>query len=88
MNPFRKKQIVSAVLEALAMAQGYPLANEVLRSYARDLVKPPVTDAEWKDVVDEMESKDYIAKVESKFDDELEQYTLTERGDALRKSQS
>ena len=70
------------------MADGYPLAVDVLRGYARDLVKPPVSDAEWQAVVDEMGSKDYIAKVESKFDEELEQYTLTERGDALRKSQS
>jgi hypothetical protein len=88
MNPFRKKQVMAAVLEALAMADGYPLAVEVLRSYVRDLVKPPVSDEEWRACVDEMAKREYIARVESKFDAELEQYTLTERGDALMKSQS
>jgi len=88
MNPFRKKQVVGAVLEALAMADGYPLAVDVVRSYVRDLVKPPVSDAEWRACVDEMARQGFIARVESKFDAELEQYTLTERGDALLKSQS
>ena len=87
MNPFRKKHVVAAVLEALAMADGYPLAEEVVRSYARDLVKPPVPDAEWADVLADMEQGKYITRVPSKFDDELVQYTLAERGDALRKSQ-
>lgn len=87
MNPFRKKQVVSAVLEALAMADGYPLAEEVVRSYARDLVKPPVNDEEWADVLADMEHGKFITRVPSKFDDELVQYTIAERGDALRKSQ-
>ena len=88
MNPFRKKQVVRAVLEALQMADGYPLAVEVIRSYASDLLKPPVTDAEWAASIQEMAEKSLIARVESKFDTELEQYTITERGDALLESQS
>lgn len=87
MNPFRKKQVMGAVLEALAMADGYPLAVDVVRAYVRDLVKPPVGDEEWRACVDEMDRQGFIARVESKFDAELEQYTLTERGDALMKSQ-
>jgi len=88
MNVFRKKQVVAAVLEALSMADGYPLAVEVLRSYVRDLVKPPVSDEEWRACVDEMAKNGFIARVDSKFDPDLEQYTITERGDALRQSQA
>ncbi len=88
MNPFRKKQVTGAVLEALKLAEGYPLAVEVMRTYARDLVKPPVTDVEWSTAITTMEKNSLIARVESKFDADLEQYTITERGDALLKSQS
>jgi hypothetical protein len=88
MNPFRKKHVVAAVLEALAMADGYPLAVDVVRSYVRDLVKPPVSDEEWRACVDELAKRELIAHVPSKFDPELEQYTITERGEALRQSQA
>jgi hypothetical protein len=87
MSAFRKKHVMSAVLEALAMADGYPLAADVMRSYARDLVKPPVTDEEWAAVLVEMENGKFITRVPSKFDDELVQFTIAERGEALRQSQ-
>jgi len=88
MNPFRKKQVVAAALDALALADGYPLAADVLRSYVRDLVKPPVTDDEWATLLPDLQGDNLIALVPCKFDKELVQYTLTERGDALIKSQA
>jgi hypothetical protein len=86
MDPFRKKKATTALLEALEMADGYPLADAVLRSYLRDLVKPPMTDAEWKDLIDDAVSHDLIVTVPSKLDDELVQYAITERGQAVKRN--
>jgi hypothetical protein len=85
MDPFRKKKATTALLEALEMADGYPLADSVVRSYLRDLVKPPMKDAEWKDLIDDALQHELIATVPSKLDDELVQYTITERGQAVKR---
>jgi hypothetical protein len=66
------------------MADGYPLADSVVRSYLQDLVKPPLKDAEWKDMVEDALKNKLIVTVPSKLDDELVQYTITERGQAVK----
>ena len=68
------------------MADGYPLADSVLRSYLRDLVKPPMKDAEWRDLTDDAIAHDLIVAVPSKLDDELVQYAITERGQAVKRN--
>jgi hypothetical protein len=86
MDPFRKKKATLALLEALEMADGYPLADAVLRTYLRDLVKPPMKDAEWKDLTNDAIANDLIVHVPSKLDDELVQYAITERGQAVKRN--
>jgi Cys-tRNA synthase (O-phospho-L-seryl-tRNA:Cys-tRNA synthase) len=83
MDPFRKKKARHALLEALEMADGYPLADSVLRSYLQDLVKPPLKDAEWKDLTADALKNDLIVQVPNKLDPEILQYTITERGQAV-----
>jgi hypothetical protein len=86
MDLFRKKKATAALLEALEMADGYPLADEVVRSYVKDLVKPPLKDAEWDTLVAAALDADLIAKVPSKLDADLTQYTITERGQAVKRN--
>jgi Cys-tRNA synthase (O-phospho-L-seryl-tRNA:Cys-tRNA synthase) len=83
MDPFRKKKARHALLEALEMADGYPLADSVLSSYLQDLVKPPIKDAEWKDLVANALNNELIVQVPNKLDPEIVQYTITERGQAV-----
>jgi hypothetical protein len=86
MDPFRKKKATTALLEALEMADGYPLADAVLRSYLGDLVKPPLGNSEWRDLIDDALCHKLISQVPSKLDDELVQYAITERGQAVKRN--
>ena len=83
---FRKKKATAAMLEALELADGYPLAADVLRGYLKDMVKPPLKDAEWTEITTEALAHDLIVKVPSKLDDDLVQYAITERGQAVRRN--
>jgi Cys-tRNA synthase (O-phospho-L-seryl-tRNA:Cys-tRNA synthase) len=83
---FRKKRATAAMLEALEMADGYPLAEDVLRGYLKDMVKPPIKDAEWKEITQEALAHDLMVRVPSKLDDDLVQFAITERGQALRRN--
>jgi hypothetical protein len=86
MEAFRKKRAMSALLDALEAADGYPVEDGVLRSYVSDLIKPPLRDAEWAGMTDEALKNDLMAKVPNRLDDELVQYTITERGQAVRRN--
>ncbi len=86
MDPFRKKKARRALLEALEMADGYPLADSVLRNYLQDLVKPPMKDTEWKDLIADALQNDLIVQVPNKLDDELVQYAITERGQSVKRN--
>lgn len=83
---FRKKRARFSLLEALEMADGYPLAVEVLRSYVSDMIKPPMRDAEWNDLIEAAWADDLISQVPSKLDKELVQYAITERGQAVKRN--
>jgi len=86
MDQFRKKKATHALLEALEMADGYPLEESVLRSYLLDLVKPPMKDAEWQGLIEDAMLTDLIVQVPSKLDAELVQYTITERGQSVKRN--
>lgn len=86
MDIFRKKKATRGLLEALEMADGYPLADAVVRSYLQDLVKPPMKDAEWKDLTADALKNDLMVLVPSKLDPELVQYAITERGQAMKRN--
>ena len=86
MDPFRKKKATFALLEALEMADGWPLADGVLRSYVSDMLKPPMKDAEWDALIASAKGEELIATVPSKLDKELVQYAITERGQAIKRN--
>lgn len=82
----RKKLVRQTVLEALSMAHGYALPDVTLRNHANALLRPPIDDEEWKQTMDWLETNDHVAKVPSDFDDELIQWSITERGRTLLKT--
>jgi hypothetical protein len=86
MEVFRKKRAMHALLEALDAADGYPVEDGVLRSYVSDLVKPPLKDSEWNGMTGDALKNDLIAKVPNKLDGDLIQYTITERGQAVKRN--
>ena len=51
MSPVRKKQVRRAILETLEMAKGYALESGTLEMHVNDLLRPPLTDDEWKDAI-------------------------------------
>jgi hypothetical protein len=86
MEAFRKKRAMHALLDALEAADGYPVEVGVLRSYVSDLVKPPLRDDEWETMTGDALKNDLMAKVPNKLDGELVQYTITERGQAVKRN--
>ena len=83
MDTLRKRKATTALLQALALADGYPLADVVVRSHASDYVKPALTDEEWQALTQTCLNGNMIRKVPSKLDEDLVQYTITERGEAI-----
>lgn len=85
-DPIRTKVVRQTVLEALSMAHGYALPDVTLRNHASALVRPPMGDEEWKITLDWLETNNHVARVASDFDDELVQWSITERGRTLLKT--
>lgn len=71
------------VLETLENCDGYALPESSLRSHVDALTRPPVQDDEWQACIDWLDGREMIRAVPSPLDDELQQWTLTERGRVL-----
>ena len=82
----RTKLVRQTVLEALSMAHGYALPDETLRRHVDSLMRPPLTGEEWKLTMDWLETNNHCARVPSDMDDELVQWSITERGRTLLKT--
>lgn len=83
MSPYRKKQVRRAILETLLMAKGYALENQHLQSCVDDMVKPALTDDEWKDAVTFLGGGEYMRRVAEDADVTLVQWAITTRGKTL-----
>ena len=79
-NPARTVTVRKTLLETLAFAHGYALAETTLKSQIDALVRPPVSDDEWKVALHWMQLQQLITQVESDLDETLVQYAITERG--------
>lgn len=84
-NPFRKKQATQSLLDTLELAGSYPLEVSVVRNHLKDMVKPQLSDKEWDELITSALNQDLIVQVPSKLDSELIQYTITERGQSLKR---
>lgn len=82
----RKKLVRQTVLEALSMAHGFALPEATLRNHVSALLRPYVTNEEWEETIQWLETNNYMARVPSDFDDELVQWSITERGRTLLKT--
>ena len=86
MSPVRKKQVRRAILETLEMAKGYALESGALETHVNDLLRPPVSDDEWKDAINWLGLGEYIRMVPNDFDTTMKQWCITERGKTLLRS--
>ncbi len=86
MNPVRKKQVLRMILETLEMARGYALESSMLETHVNDLLRPPLTGAEWDHATEHLCAGEYIREVPSDFDPSLKQWCITERGKTLLRS--
>lgn len=82
----RTKQVRRAILDALKLANGYALEVEALRQHVGDLLRPPVSDEEWALHIDWLETQCHIVRIPSAIDDQLIQFSITERGRVLLQS--
>lgn len=82
----RTKLIRQTVLEALSMAHGYALPDETLLLHVDALMRPPLAGEEWPITMDWLETNNHVARVASDFDEELVQWSITERGRTLLKT--
>lgn len=76
----RTKLIRQTILEALKPAQGYALPVDALRMHVDALLRPPLTDEEYKTHIDWLEDKCLIVRIPCEFDDQLVQFAITEKG--------
>lgn len=79
----RTKLIRQTVLEALTMAHGYALPEEMLRRHVDGLMRPPISADEWELTTGWLETNKHITRVASDFDESLVQWSITERGRTL-----
>lgn len=84
-NPLRKTTLLRTFLEQLNHAKGYAVPEVALRPQVDGLMRPPTSDEEWKDAVTWLEAgiRQAIQRIPSDFDEELVQWTITERGRVL-----
>ena len=80
MNPARTKALRRTILEQLKHAQGYALPDDALRPMVDSLMRPPVSDEEWKLSMDWLETNTMTVRVASELDADLIQHSITERG--------
>lgn len=85
-DPIRKKLVRQTVLEALSMAHGFALPETTLRNHVSALLRPYVTHEEWEATTVWLEVNGYMARIPCDFDNELVQWSITERGRTLLKT--
>lgn len=83
MSPYRKKQVRRAILETLVMAKGYALETQHLQSCVDDMVKPALTEDEWKESVTFLATGEYMRRIAEDVDVTLVQWAITTRGKTL-----
>ncbi|MDP3851974.1 MAG: hypothetical protein Q8Q59_15840 [Luteolibacter sp.] len=79
-NPMRRKQIIRALLDALAMAGGYALEDSLLFGFVNDLVKPPLENEERTVITKFCDDEGWIRLVPDSMDPGLKQWVITELG--------
>lgn len=84
-NPMRKVTGLRTILEQLNHALGYAVPEVALRPQVDGLLRPSSTDEEWEAWTAELagSQRNAIKKVPSDFDEDLVQWTITERGRVL-----
>jgi hypothetical protein len=83
MKPFTKQRAIIAILETLHHCGGYALETHVLQQHVSDLIKPPIADDVWSELINELVDKHLIVAVDHDLDDTLVQYALTGKGKAV-----
>lgn len=76
----RTKLVRQTILEALKPAKGYALPVEALRRHVDALLRPPMTEEEWKEHSEWAETECLMVRIPCDFDDQLVQFAITERG--------
>lgn len=84
--PQRTKQLRRAVLQALAPAHPYALAEDVLRGFVNDLLAPPLTAAEWSALLAWMDGGGFARRVAGALDPDAPEWVITELGRSLLES--
>lgn len=79
----RKAQIKKALLEVLDQCDGYALPESTLRSHVKGLLRPVPDDEEWADAVEALERYGQIVSVPNALDEDLKQWSITEKGKVL-----
>ena len=82
MNPLRKRLAKQNLLQALVWADGFAVPEATLRPHVDAMVRPPLKDAEWADLITDLSTGEYplIKQIPDELDPKLIQWAITARG--------